>query len=107
MPAPVSRCSELPPTPDPDAELDAILAQVEAASLVGQFTNEEGRRAMRLTAEGVRVARQLAKLGEDGQDALMAALLGEGGDRKRARPRAGPTLERSRATCRASRLWRR
>ena len=31
---------------------------------------------MRLTPEGVRVARQLAMLGEDGQDALMAALLG-------------------------------
>lgn len=32
---------------------------------------------MRLTPDGVRVVRQLAMLGEDGQDALMAALLGE------------------------------
>ncbi len=30
---------------------------------------------MRLTPEGVRVGRQLAMCGEDGQDALMAALL--------------------------------
>ena len=64
---------------DHDAELDAILEQVEAAGLVEQFTDEEGQPAMRLTPEGVRVARQLAMLGEDGQDELMAALLGEGG----------------------------
>jgi hypothetical protein len=32
---------------------------------------------MRLTPEGVRVGRQLAMLGADGQDALMAALPGE------------------------------
>lgn len=61
--------------PDPDAELAAILAQVESVGLVEQFTDEEGRPAMRLTPEGVRVARQLAMLGEEGQDALMAALL--------------------------------
>lgn len=60
---------------DPDAELDAILEQVESAGLVEQFTDEEGRPAMRLTPEGVRVARQLAMLGEDGQDELMEALL--------------------------------
>lgn len=60
---------------DPDAELDAILEQVESAGLVEQFTDDDGRPAMRLTPEGVRVARQLAMLGEDGQDALMAGLL--------------------------------
>jgi len=38
--------------------------------------DEQGKPAMRLTPEGVRVARQLAMIGEDGQDALMAALLG-------------------------------
>jgi hypothetical protein len=32
---------------------------------------------MRLTPNGVRVGRQLAMLGEDGQEVLMAALLGE------------------------------
>jgi hypothetical protein len=40
-----------------DAELDAILDQVEAAGLVEPFTDEQGRPAMRLTPEGVRVAR--------------------------------------------------
>lgn len=60
---------------DRDAELDTILEQVETAGLVEQFTDEEGRPSMRLTPEGVRVARQLAMLGEDGQDALMDAVL--------------------------------
>ena len=60
---------------DHDAELDAILEQVETAGLVEQYVDEQGRPAMRLTAEGLRVARQLVMLGEDGQDALMAALL--------------------------------
>jgi hypothetical protein len=59
------------------AELDAILEQVEAAGLVEQYVDEEGKQAMRLTPEGVRVARLLTMLGEDGQDELMAALLGE------------------------------
>ena len=65
---------------DHDAELDAILEQVEAAGLIEVYIGEDGQPAMRLTLEGVRVARQLAMLGEDGQDALMAALLGEGGE---------------------------
>lgn len=60
---------------DQTAELDAILEQVEAAGFVEQYVDEDGQQAMRLTPEGVRVARQLAMLGEDGQDALM----GEGG----------------------------
>ena len=64
--------------PTRDAELDAVLEQVETAGLVEQYVDEQGQPAMRLTPEGVRVARQLAMLGEDGQDALMAALLGEG-----------------------------
>ena len=41
---------------DHDAELDAILEQVEAAGLVEQFTDEDGKQAMRLTPDGVRVA---------------------------------------------------
>ena len=39
-------------------------------------TDDDGQLAMRLTPDGERVARQLAMAGEDGQDALMAALLG-------------------------------
>jgi hypothetical protein len=60
---------------DPNAELDAILEQVEAAGLVETYTDDDGKEAMRLTPEGERVARQLAMMGEDGQDDLMAALL--------------------------------
>lgn len=74
---------------DHDAELDAILEQVEAAGLVEQFTDEDGRPAMRLTPEGVRVARQLAMLGEDGQDALMDALLEDAEVYQRAGTTAG------------------
>ena len=77
---------------DPDAELDAILEQVEAAGLVEQYTDDEGQQAMRLTPDGIRVARQLAMLGEDGQDELMAALLGE------ATGSRGELTERTRAT---------
>ena len=53
---------------DHDAELDAILEQVETAGLLEQFTDDEGRPAVRM---------KLAMLGQDGQDALMAALLDE------------------------------
>jgi hypothetical protein len=60
---------------DHDAELDAILDQAAAAGLVEVYTDEDGKQAMRLTSEGERVARQLAMLGEEGQDELMAALL--------------------------------
>ena len=42
---------------DHDAELDAILEQVDTAGLVEQYVDEEGQQAMRLTPDGVRVAR--------------------------------------------------
>ena len=64
--------------PDHDAELGAILGQVEAAGLVEVYTDADDSQAMRLTPDGERVARQFAMLGEDGQEELMAALLGEG-----------------------------
>jgi len=60
---------------DHDAVLDAILEQTKAAGLVETDTDGHGRQIIRLTADGVRVARQLAMLDEDGQDALLAALL--------------------------------
>jgi hypothetical protein len=53
--------------------------QVEAAGPVEQFLDDHDQPAMRLTPEGLSVGRQLAMLGEDGQDDLMAALLGEDG----------------------------
>lgn len=61
---------------DHDADLDAILEQVDAAGLVEQYVDEDGKPAMRLTPDGERVARQLTMLGEDGQDELIKALLG-------------------------------
>lgn len=64
---------------DHDAELDAILEQVEAAGLVEQYVDEQGKQAMRLTPDGERVARQLAMTDDDGQTALMEALLAEHG----------------------------
>jgi len=60
-----------------DPEFDAILEQVEAAGLVEQYTDADGRQAMRLTLEGERVARQLAMTDDEGQDAVMDGLLGE------------------------------
>ncbi len=61
---------------DHDAEMDALLDQLEAAGMVEVYT-DDGQQAMRLTPDGERVARQLAMAGEDGQDALLAGLLGE------------------------------
>jgi len=58
--------------PDRAAELDAILEQVEVVGLVAPYLDDEAQQAMRLTPECVRVARQLAMAGEDGQDALMS-----------------------------------
>lgn len=62
---------------DHDPEMDTIRDQLEEAGLIEVHTDEQGREAYRLTADGERVARQLAMLGEDGQDALMAGLLGD------------------------------
>ncbi len=50
------------------------------AGMVEVYT-DEGQQAMRLTPDGERVARQMAMAGEDGQDALTAALLGTPRDR--------------------------
>ena len=47
------------------------------AGLLELFTDDDGDEAMRLTLEGERVARQLAMSDEGGQDALMAALIGD------------------------------
>ncbi|MEA2026657.1 MAG: hypothetical protein U9O18_08190 [Chloroflexota bacterium] len=40
---------------DPDAETDAIVAELEKAGLVEQYTNAEGKAAMRLTPNGTQV----------------------------------------------------
>jgi hypothetical protein len=62
---------------DRDAELDAMTKQLVAAGLLELFTDDDGHEAFRLTPDGERVARQMTMSDDDGQDALMAALLGE------------------------------
>ena len=62
---------------DHDAEMDAMAKQLVEAGLLELFTDDDGDEAMRLTPEGEKVARQLAMSDDDGQDALMAALLGK------------------------------
>ena len=63
------------PMPDHDAELDALAAQLKAAGYIVIVTRPDGGVAYQLTAEGTRVARQLAMSSEDAQDALLAGLL--------------------------------
>ena len=58
-----------------DEELETLVVQLEEAGLVEQYTNADGKEAMRLTPAGEKVARQLAMFGEAGQDELMDALL--------------------------------
>ena len=45
---------------DHDAEMDAIVTMLSKADMVEEYVNEDGKRAMRLTADGERVARQMA-----------------------------------------------
>ena len=61
---------------DPDAELDAIVAMLEEAGLVEQYTNEDGQEALRLTPKGAQLGRARALSGEDvGAEAMLDALL--------------------------------
>ena len=60
---------------DHDAELDAILEGAEKAGLVEVYVDAEGQRIMRLTPKGEQVAGQLTTTDEDGQDAVVEALL--------------------------------
>ena len=64
-------------TPTHDTELDALLALLERAGLVEQFTDDQGRVSMRLTSKGAQVARQIALSGDAG-GAVGGAVL-EGG----------------------------
>ena len=58
---------------DHDAEMDAILELLEGAGLVEQYTDDEGKEAMRLTPDGARVARQMA-MSDDPEAALNSLL---------------------------------
>ena len=61
--------------PDHDAELDALAAQLESAGFLKTTSLPDGTVEYQLTPDGASVARQLAMSEEDGQDALLAALL--------------------------------
>ena len=56
-------------------ELDAMLEVPEQAGLVETYVNGGGKDAMRWTADGERVARQMAMSSDDERGALLAALL--------------------------------
>ena len=58
-----------------DAELDAILDELEAADLVEQYVTEDGKPAMRLTEQGVRVRRSVALAGDEDAQVVLDALL--------------------------------
>jgi hypothetical protein len=60
--------------------MDALVQQLVEAGPIETYTDDDGDEAMRLTPEGDRVARQLAMSDDNDQDALIAALLGEGSD---------------------------
>lgn len=60
---------------DRDDELDAMIDMLEQAGLVETYVDTDGKAAMRLTAEGERVARQMTTSSEDDQVALLAALV--------------------------------
>ncbi len=80
---------------DHDAEMDALLDQLEAAGLVEVYVNEDGRNAMRLTPAGEQVSRQLAMTDDAGQGDLMAALLEAAEAQEEARPSRDGLLVRA------------
>lgn len=60
----------------PDTETDAIVAELEKAGLIETTVREDGRTAYTLTAQGERVARQMAMAGDE-KGVLLDVLLGE------------------------------
>ncbi len=65
--------------PTHDAEMDAIVAELEKTGLVETYVDQDGQEAMRLTAKGAAMGRALAMAGEDvDPDAVLEQLLGQG-----------------------------
>jgi hypothetical protein len=60
---------------DHDAEMDALVEQLEAAGLSEAYTTREGEPWLRLTLAGERVAHQLALMPVGPGDEMMGALL--------------------------------
>ena len=63
--------------PTQDEEFDTILGELEDAGYVEGYTTADGQAAMRLTASGEQVAKQLAMVADDDAAAMMAGLLGD------------------------------
>ena len=61
-----------------DEEFDALLDELEDAGYVERYTNDDGQDAMRLTASGEQVARQLAMMAENDDAVMLTGLLGDG-----------------------------
>jgi hypothetical protein len=75
-----------------DAEMDAILNELEGAGLVETFADDEGRPSMRLTEQGVQIARQMALSGDEDAQVLLDALLDGARQTKRPAPRGTDLL---------------
>ena len=61
---------------DHDAALDALVDMLTDAGMVEEYTDDDGKPALRLTARGAQVGRALAMAGEDAEpETMLAALL--------------------------------
>lgn len=60
-----------------DEEFEALLDELEEAGYVERYTADDGQGAMRLTATGEQVARQLAMAADEDAAAMLAGLLGD------------------------------
>ena len=59
-----------------EAELDAIVDMLTEAGLIEQYTDDDGKPALRLTDQGAQVGRALAMAGGDADpDVVLGALL--------------------------------
>jgi threonine synthase len=79
-------------TPDHDAEMDALAAQLEAAGIITIRTCPDGQVEYQLTQIGTQLGRRLAMTGdEDEAQALLDAFMEKGPTPEEARPsRDGP-----------------
>ncbi len=61
---------------DSDNDLDAIVAELEAAGLIEQYVNEDGKPTLRLTPKGAQLGRAFAVARDEANaDVVLAALL--------------------------------
>jgi DNA-binding MarR family transcriptional regulator len=58
-----------------DAEMDAIVAELEKAGLVETFTSDQGKVPYRLTPKGAQLGRSMALAGDEDAAVVLDALL--------------------------------